>query len=107
MWRFAADDPLAAVVAACVSKGRLHCLAVEHTTRGACLASHRFAVQHEGDVVDRAEQQASDEAAEPPVHCLPRAEMDRQHPPTPGTAGQVTDRVQHLSQVDRGLAPAA
>jgi hypothetical protein len=53
--------------------------------------------------VDGPEQQAPDETPKPPVHCLPRPEVDRQPPPASGAPGQAAHGVQHLTQIHRGL----
>jgi len=99
----ARNDPLAAVITARFGKRRLDRLTAEHAAHRAGLAPHRLAVQHQRYIVDSAEQQAPDEAAGPPKDGLPRPEVHRQHQPAARAASQVSDRVQHLTQVDRGL----
>jgi hypothetical protein len=55
--------------------------------------------------MDRAEQEQADKAPKPPIHGLPRREVNRKHPPlTPG-AHHVTQRVDDLPKVRPRFAP--
>ena len=85
---------------------RLDGLAVQHACGRARLSPSPLAVEHERHVVDRLEQQAADEPAEPPVDRLPRTKIRRQHPPAAAAAGHVADRVQHFPQVHADLSAA-
>jgi len=100
----AAFSPLGGIVATTTGRvRRLDRLAVQHTCARAGFATGLLAVEHQGDVVDSAEQQAAHEAAEPPVDRLPWAEVHRQHAPASTGAGHIADRVQHLAQIHLGL----
>jgi hypothetical protein len=55
--------------------------------------------------MDRPEQQQVDKAAKPPIHGLPRREVDRKHPPLASGAHHVAQRVDNLPKVGCPLAP--
>ena len=77
----AANDLLAGIEAALAGRRRLDRLAIQHAGAGARLTADPLTIDHQGDVVDRAEQKLANEPPEPPVHGLPGPEMHRQHPP--------------------------
>ena len=77
----AADDLLAGIVAALWRAGALTVWLSMTPAVGLRLASRPLAVQHQGDVVDGAEQKLAHEAPEPPVDRLPGRKILRQHPP--------------------------
>jgi hypothetical protein len=64
-----------------------------------------LAVRHQRDVVDRVEQQAPNEALEPPVHRLPGREIAGQHLPATARTNPIADRVDHFPQI--GLSRSA
>lgn len=100
-------DPLRRVVtAAARGGGRLHRLAVQHTSARARRPAGTLTIEHQSQVVDGAEQQSTDEAPEPPVDGLPRREVVREHSPAAAGPGQVADRVQNLAQVHSSPATA-
>lgn len=102
----AADRLLGSVIAALRPRGRrLYRLAVEHSSAGAGFSTGPLAVNHQGDVVDRAEQHEPHEAPEPPIDRLPGRKVLRQHPPAAARTGHVADSVQHLPHVHLRLAP--
>jgi hypothetical protein len=55
--------------------------------------------------VDRLKQEPTDKSAKPPIDRLPGREIIRQHPPSPARTRHITDRVQHLPQLDLDRAP--
>lgn len=85
--------------------GRLDSLAVDDAGTRAGFAPDPLAIEHQGDVMDGAEQHQPHEASEPPVDRLPGCETLRQHPPATRTR-HVADRVENLPQVKAWLAPA-
>ena len=96
----AADDLLAGVVTPCVlACGALTDWLSITAARGAGLAPGPLAIDHQRQVVDGLEQEAPRQLAEPAVDRLPRAEMDRQHPPTAARADQIAHRVDHLAEL--------
>ena len=99
MWRLRPTIFLAASKPRAFACRSLDRLAVDHGGRGARLASRSLAVHHQRDVVDRVEQQAPNEAPEPPVHRLPGREIAGQHPPAAARTNQIADRVNHLPQI--------
>jgi hypothetical protein len=82
----AADDLLAGVIAARLAMRRFDRLAVDHRSRRACFATLPFPIEHEFDVMDRLEQEAPRQFAEPAVDRPPMAEMHGQHPPAAARA---------------------
>ena len=102
----ASDDLLVGVVTACACRRCLDGLTVDDRSRWARLAPDPFTVHHQGDVVDGAEQQQPHEAAEPPIHRLPRAEIGRQHPPATRAVRHAVDCIEDLSQIHRWFAPS-
>ncbi len=103
---FAAHDLLPGVVASLFGARRLDRLAVDDARRGACFATETLAIRHQGNIMDGAEQELPQEAAEPPIHRLPGRKVAGQHLPAAAGANQIADRVHHLAQI--GLArPAA
>ena len=83
---------------------RLDRLAVDNPGARAGLAADALAVNHQGKVVNGAEQHQTHKAPEPPIHRLPGRKVLRQHPPPTSRARHVADRVQHLAQVNLRLA---
>jgi len=84
----------------------LHRLAVYHARTRTGLTAGAFSVHHQRDIVDRAEQHQPNKATKPPIDCLPRREVLRQHPPAAARARHVADRVQDLAHVNVRLASA-
>lgn len=92
------------IAAAGRGRGRLNRLAVNDGGGRALLACFVLPVEHQRQVVDRAEQQPAHEAAKPPVYRLPWWKVLRQHPPAAARSSQIPQGVQHLAQIRRGLA---
>jgi len=101
----AADDLLGRVEAARLGHRGLDRLARDHGGREARLTPRTLAVHHQRDVVERVEQQAPNEAPEPPVHRLPRREIAGQHLPATARTNQIADCVDHFPQI--GLSRSA
>lgn len=94
---FAAFDALAGVVSAVFGGRRLDRLAVHNRSCRALLPSLPLPVQHQGHVVDGAEQKQPDKTAEPPVHRLPGRKIMWQHPPAAARARKVAQRIQDFA----------
>src|ERR687893_1769847 len=96
----ASDDLLGGVVTSRLGSRGLDRLAVDHRRRGTRLAPSPLTINHQRHIVDGLEQEAPRQLPEPTVDRLPRAKVDRQHPPAATRTDQVTDRVDHLPELD-------
>ena len=74
----AADDLLSGVIAARLCVRCLDRLTVDNRRRWACVASLSFPTEHKLDIMDRLEQKAPRQVAEPAIDCSPVTEMHRQ-----------------------------
>ncbi|MBB4860365.1 hypothetical protein HNO88_003708 [Novosphingobium chloroacetimidivorans] len=62
------------------------------------LAPFTLAIEHQRDVVDRAEQQPVHKAAEPPIYRLLGRKVDRQHPPATARPGKLARNASSTSR---------
>nr|WP_256213619.1 hypothetical protein [Sphingobium sp. YR768] len=67
------------------------------------LALLALTVEHQRDIVDRAEQQPADEPPKLPVDRLPGRKVVRQHPPFDARPGKVAQGIENIAQVVRRL----
>lgn len=63
-----------------------------------------FAVQHQGDIVDRAKKQPAHEPPESPIDRLPRRKVVWQNAPATADPGEVTQGINNITQVGRRFA---
>src|SRR6478609_2943118 len=95
---FTPDNLLGGVVTPCFSRRSFHRLTVNDGCRRAGLTPRTIAVEHQFDVVDRLEQEATRKLAKPAVDRAPAPEVSRQHAPATARTNQIADRVDDLTK---------